>query len=90
MDNGQQVVGGVLLNRTDCDAVDKRWATHPSTRNSILTARCRFDKWTLEFKVQYDETQVKEGELKAIFQEAGNIGVGSYRYKFGTFNSEFI
>lgn len=77
----------IPLNRKDYDAIDKRFGTHPSTGNGILISRIRFDRWQLEFDLNFNETRVDEKTLKAIIEEAGAFnGIGSYKPKFGRFD----
>lgn len=76
----------VSLGRKDYDAIDKRWGTHPSTGNSVLVSRLRFDRWKVSFTINYDESRITPKRVKEIIQEGGSvIGIGSYRPKFGRY-----
>jgi hypothetical protein len=76
----------VPLGRKDYDEVDKRWGTHPSTGNSVLTSRVKFNKWEATFTINYDESKIDEKTMKSLLEEAGTCkGIGSYRPKFGRF-----
>jgi hypothetical protein len=76
----------VSLGRKDYDEVDKRWGTHPSTGNSVLTSRVKFNKWEATFTINYDESKIDDKTMKGLLEEAGTCkGIGSYRPKFGRF-----
>jgi copper chaperone CopZ len=81
----------VSLSRKDYDEIDKRWGTHPSTGNSVLVSRVRFNKWNLTFTITYDENRISLKKVKEIVDEAGAAnGIGSYKPKHGRFKvSEF-
>jgi len=52
----------------------------------IMRARPRFDKWALEFTIEYDEEIVGKDKLKDILEYAGaRIGIGDFRPMFGRF-----
>lgn len=77
----------IPLNKKIPDiSIDKRWATHPSTGNSVAANRVRFDNWNATFTVQVDEERIDIKTVESMFKEAGKIvGIGSYRPKFGRF-----
>lgn len=83
---GEEMVPLGRKDRKDYDKLDQRWTTHPSTKNSVLTSRIRFDKWKLTFTINFDESRIDENTLKALIEEAGIAkGIGSYKPKFGRF-----
>lgn len=60
--------------------VDSRPVVVPATRGRVLRHRPRFDQWVLEFEIQYDETMLKESEVRKIVDDAGQkCGVGDFR-----------
>jgi len=76
----------IPLNRKDYDEVDNRWGTHPSTGNSVLVSRVRFDKWKLSFTLSYDDMRIAAKKAKEIVEEAAaTCGIGSYKPKFGRY-----
>lgn len=76
----------VSLKRKDYDEIDKRWGTHPSTGNSVLVSRVRFNKWSVTFTLTYDENRISVKKVKEILDEAGAAnGIGSYKPKYGRF-----
>jgi len=55
-------------------------------RMRIMRARPRFDKWALEFEIEYDEEIIGKDKLKEILDYAGQrIGIGDYRPLMGRF-----
>lgn len=79
----------VPLGRKDYDEVDKRWGTHPSTGNSVLTSRVKFKNWQATLTINYDENKIDDKTMKSLLEEAGSCkGIGSYRPKFGRFKVE--
>jgi hypothetical protein len=59
----------------------------PATRGRITIARPAWDEWTLEFDVidtsAYQD--INTGILKNIIEEAGKVGIGTFRLKYGKF-----
>jgi hypothetical protein len=54
--------------------------------NRIARSRPRFNAWSLEFMLTFDETRISKALLKEILEEAGiTKGIGDYRPKFGRF-----
>ena len=56
-------------------------------RNSIMRTRPKFDEWSAEFELNYDETQIDEKTLLEIIEIGGTKGVGDWRPKFGRFQA---
>lgn len=66
--------------------VDSRFSIHPSTGNGVMCNRMRFDGWSVEFELEFDEERVDPKTLEELIIEGGKvIGMGSYRPKFGRF-----
>jgi hypothetical protein len=52
---------------------------------TVRTRPC-FQKWELQFDLEYDETLVDPGQIKRAIEHAGIVeGLGDYRPRFGTF-----
>src|SRR6266849_10311341 len=52
----------------------------PVTRGRVVRHRPRFDEWSLEFEVDYDETLMKEWEVRKIVDDAGQrVGLLDFR-----------
>lgn len=67
-------------------SVDSRFSIHPSTRNGVMCNRMRFDDWSVEFELEFDDERVDAANLKELLVEGGKvIGMGSYRPKFGRY-----
>jgi hypothetical protein len=55
-------------------------------KNRVVKGRPRFNSWSLEFKINYDENRIEGATLKQLMEEAGiTKGIGDYRPKFGRF-----
>ena len=61
-------------------------------RSRVLRARPRIDNWQVEFDIiyNYDLGMIDLETLKRIIKEAGYIGIGDYRPRFGLFDVEFL
>jgi len=58
-------------------------------RASIMRTRPRFDAWSLDFTVHYEDEQLNESEVVEFAEIAGRlIGLCDYRPKFGRFYLE--
>jgi len=67
-------------------AIDITTCVIPATRGRIPVARPRWDEWSFEFTIINENTDDLDGEtLKNILIEAGKIGVGTFRLKYGKF-----
>lgn len=74
----------IPLKKKSWDEIDSRVAR--IQRNQIVRHRPRFNSWELEFTISFDETQIDEATMKALFDEAGKTqGILDYRPKFGRF-----
>ena len=74
----------IPLGRKDYDEIDRRPAV--IQRQRIVKSRPRFNKWEVEFTINFDETRIAKGTLKDVLEEAGKTkGIGDYRPKFGRF-----
>jgi hypothetical protein len=55
-------------------------------RARILRSRPKFEKWGLEFIIEYDDELIGKDRMKEILDYAGlRIGLGDYRPLFGRF-----
>lgn len=58
----------------------------PATRGRVPIARPRWDEWEFEFDIQNVAPEdIDLPTMKNILIEAGKIGVGTFRLKFGKF-----
>ena len=58
----------------------------PATRGRIPVARPRWDDWAFEFTINNENTEDLDSEtLKNILTEAGKVGIGTFRLKYGKF-----
>ncbi len=74
----------IPMGKKTYDEIDRRPAV--IQRQRIVKSRPRFNKWAIEFTVNFDETRIKKETLKQILEEAGKSkGIGDYRPKFGRF-----
>lgn len=57
----------------------------------IQRTRPIFHKWTLNFQIAIDPNRLQADVLRAILEDAGRyVGIGTYRKRFGRFNSEVL
>jgi len=98
---GKQFAAGVFVN-DDCvlqysgpnDVTklweDKRFQNRSSVkiqRNRVMRTRPMFTEWSLEIKILYDPSIVKECEINAALEIAGAIiGLGDWRPQYGRFD----
>lgn len=55
-------------------------------KNKILRTRPRFDEWSAEISVQYEDTVVQESKLDEWITTAGlQCGIGDWRPRYGRF-----
>ncbi|GAI19389.1 unnamed protein product, partial [marine sediment metagenome] len=55
-------------------------------RARIMRARPRFDKWELDFTIDFDDEIIGKDKVNEILTYAGQrIGIGDYRPLFGRF-----
>lgn len=66
---------------------DVTTAVIPSTRGRVQVARPAWDKWELEFEVvdTSEQEDINEETMRNIMEEAGKVGIGTYRLKYGQF-----
>lgn len=68
-----------LLNQ-DKYEIDARSVVIPATKGRIVRARPRFDNWEVSFELSYDDTLLKESELRRIVDDTGNrVGLLDFR-----------
>jgi hypothetical protein len=54
--------------------------------SSVMRTRPKFDKWSIEFPVEFDTTLINESELTDILKIGGKqIGLGDWRPRYGRF-----
>lgn len=59
--------------------------------SKIMATRAIFPKWSAEYEVLFDETQINDGEIWNALNIAGlRYGVGTYRELYGRFSVEEI
>lgn len=69
----------LLLNQ-DQYAVDSRPVVIQATKGRILRHRPRFDKWELEFEIEWDLELLSEKEIRQIVDDAGKrVGLLDFR-----------
>ena len=60
--------------------IDSRPVVIAATKGRILRHRPRLDEWTLQCEIQYDDTLLKESELRRIVDDAGSrVGLLDFR-----------
>ena len=68
-----------LLNQ-DGYEIDARPVVIPATKGRIIRVRPRFDQWELSFQVEYDNTLLKEDELRRVIDDTGlRVGLLDFR-----------
>ena len=66
--------------------VDVTTCVIPATRGRVPVARPRWDEWEFEFTIVNENVDdLDGGTLKNIVVEAGKIGIGTFRLKYGKF-----
>lgn len=100
---GRDVVRAIVVNETKMPVIydgprsiedlwkkkfyDRRMAGNQGRR--VLRTRPKFDKWSVEFSLQFDESVFDRHQLVAILNVGGRmIGLGDYRPVFGRFEAE--
>jgi hypothetical protein len=67
----------------------RRMGKIPSTKTSVLVSRARFDKWALEFLVEY--VDIEKSRILDYWDRAGAlVGLGAWRLRYGLFVAEVI
>jgi hypothetical protein len=75
----------IPLGRKDYDEIDRRPAV--IQRQRIVKSRPRFNKWKVEFTINFDEARISKNTLREVLEEAGKTkGIGDYGPKFGRFD----
>jgi len=60
-------------------------------RARVLRTRPRFNVWSVEFELMFDESVFDAKQIKAILETAGKMtGLGDYRPTYGRFDVEFL
>ena len=54
-------------------------------RSRIMRERPRFDNWELSFEIETLDEQLPLSALKEILDQAGKVGIGDFRPRFGRF-----
>ena len=61
------------------------------SRRRVMTCRPRFNEWSCQIEVIYDDTVINTGDLIIAIEQAGQlVGIGDYRPWFGRFKGELI
>lgn len=102
---GRDVVRAVMLQETQVRLdyvgprdIDGLWKKQfydrrmvGNQKNRVLRTRPRFDKWSIEFGLMFDETVFDSPQMVGILQTAGRmVGLGDYRPVFGRFDVEIV
>ena len=60
--------------------VDSRPVVVPATKGRVMRHRPRFEHWTIEFALDYDDALIKESELRRIVDDMGSrVGLLDFR-----------
>lgn len=60
--------------------VDSRAVVVPATKGRIVRHRPRIDEWSVDFELTYDQTLLKESEVKKILDDCGlRVGLLDFR-----------
>ena len=60
--------------------IDIRPVVIPATKGRVLRHRPRFDRWGVEFEIEYDDNLLKESELRQVVDDAGvRVGLLDFR-----------
>lgn len=60
--------------------IDSRPVVVPATKGRIVRHRPRFDRWTLTFEVEYDDTLLTMAQLRRVVDDAGSrVGLLDFR-----------
>ena len=74
----------IPLNRKDYDEIDARAVV--VQRSRVVRWRPKFNKWELSFDILIlDDDNLAPSTLKEILEEAGKVGIGDFRPRFGRF-----
>jgi len=66
--------------------IDITTCVNQTTRGRLPVARPRWDEWEFEFTIINENTDdLDGGTLRNILEEAGKIGIGTFRLKYGKF-----
>lgn len=69
----------VSLNQKEY-AIDSRPVVIQATKGRILRHRPRLDEWELKFQIEYDDTLLKETEVRRIVDDMGSrVGLLDFR-----------
>lgn len=72
--------------------IDSRRAVNPSTGGAIIRHRPRLDEWQAAFKIEFDNTLLKETEVRTIVDDMGSrVGLLDFRpQKKGPFGRSIV
>lgn len=65
---------------------DQRMVGNQNVR--ILRTRPRFDRWSCDVEIMFDETMIDDRVLEQVVKRAGTLGLCDYRPLFGGFTAE--
>jgi hypothetical protein len=67
------------LGRKDF-AIDARPVVIPATKGRVMAFRPRLDEWSVSFTVEWDDTLLRESEVRRIIDDAGSrVGLLDFR-----------
>jgi len=67
------------LGQTEYE-IDSRRVVIKATGGAVVRHRPRLDRWELEFMIEYDDTLLKETELRRVVDDAGSrVGLLDFR-----------
>ena len=82
----KQVAACVLINPERCSlgmktfALDSRPVVIPATKGRVMRHRPRFEEWSITFEIEYDDTLLKESEVRRVVDDAGSrVGLLDFR-----------
>ena len=69
-----------LSLNVDSFAVDSRPVVVPATKGRVMRHRPRLDQWELTFELEWDDTLLKESEVRRIVDDMGSrVGLLDFR-----------
>ena len=91
----QVIAGSVFITPDAIPHIYQKWVVDRQPvviqRSRIMRARPRFDKWALEFEMEFDEQVISKDKLKEILDYAGQRkGIGDFRPEKGGSFGKFM
>lgn len=82
----KQVAACVMITPEVCSLgikdyiIDSRPVVNPSTKGRIMRHRPRLNQWNVSFLIEYDDTLLKEEEVRKIVDDSGSrVGLLDFR-----------